>query len=158
LIRQSEWARRPARDIPDSQSLLAKPSCVREIFANARARGERKLTESEALAVIEAYGIPAARSHVAHNATEASEIAEEVGWPVAMKIVSPQVVHKTDVGGVRLNIQGAKEATVAYREIVEAVHAGMPEAEISGVLVQHQVEPGRELICGITRQKGLARW
>jgi acetyl coenzyme A synthetase (ADP forming)-like protein len=154
LIRQSEWTRRPRRQIPDCQSLSANPNCVREIFANARARGERKLSESEALAVVESYGIPTARSHVANTAVEAAEMAEEVGFPVVMKIVSPQVVHKTDVGGVRLNVNTAKEASLAYREIVDAVYAAMPEAAISGVLVQHQIEPGRELICGITRQKG----
>ena len=134
--------------------MLVKPKCVSEIFANARARGERKLTESEALAVVEAYGIPVARSNLAHSASEAGEIAAEVGWPVAMKIVSPQVVHKSDVGGVRLSIESEREAGVAYADIVLSVHQAMPDAEISGVLVQRQVEKGRELICGITRQKG----
>jgi len=154
LIRQSEWARRPARSIPDSESLSVKPNRVREIFANVRARGELKLSESEALCVIDAYGISTAQSHVAHSATEAAEIGEETGWPVALKIVSPNVIHKSDVGGVRLNIANAAEASMAYADIVQSVQAAVPGAEISGVLVQRQVEPGRELICGITRQRG----
>ncbi len=154
LIRQSEWNRRPAREIPDSQSLLVKSNCVREIFAGVRSRGERKLTESEALAVVEAYGIPIARSHLAHSAPEAGEIAEEIGWPVAMKIVSPQVIHKSDVGGVRLKIENSRDAADAYGEIVKSVRTSVPGAQISGVLVQRQVELGREIICGITRQKG----
>ncbi len=154
LIRQSEWARRPVRSIPDAESLSVKSNRVREVFAGVRARRERKLNESEALCVLDAYGIPTAQSHVAHDATEAGEIAEEVGWPVVMKIVSPNVIHKTDVGGVRLNVATAKQASIAYGEIVRSVQAAVPDAEISGVLVQRQVEAGRELICGITRQRG----
>ncbi len=154
VIRQSEWTRRPARKIPDAQSLSVKPNCVSEIFAKVRARGERKLTESEALAVVASYGIPAARSRIVFSAAEAAEMAEDVGFPVVMKIVSPQVIHKSDVGGVRLNVENGREASIAYNDILHSVKAAVPDAEISGVLVQRQVESGRELICGITRQKG----
>ena len=154
LIRQSEWARRPARSIPESIALAVRSNCVREIFANVRARGERKLSESEALAVAEAYGIPTARAGVARSAEEAADMAKQFGLPVALKIVSPQVVHKTDVGGVRLNVGSAREVESAYCEIIRAVRKASPDAEISGVLVQQQLPAGRELICGLTRQPG----
>lgn len=154
LLRQSEWARRPARSIPSSDDLSVDTNAVREIFAAVRARGDRKLSECEALLVAEVYGIPTVRGHLARSADRAAEIAERIGWPVVLKIVSPQVMHKSDVGGVRLNVQNANDARLAYIEILKSVLAVSPDAEISGVLVQRQVHAGRELICGITRQPG----
>lgn len=154
LIRQSEWSRRPARAIPDASALSVNRNGVREILASVRARGERKLSETEALAVVEAYGIPTVRARLARSAAEAVTIAEEVGWPVVLKIVSPQIVHKTDAGGVRLHLNTASDVRTAYDEILESARGAVPDAEIAGVLVQRQLAPDRELIAGITRQPG----
>jgi acyl-CoA synthetase (NDP forming) len=154
LIRQSDWARRPSLAIPGSDELMTSPDCVRQIIAKARSRGERKLDESEALHVLRAYGIPTVAEKLATSADEAAAFAREMGWPVVLKIVSPQVIHKSDVGGVRLSLGSEVEVIDAYRDIVESVRRAMPHATISGVLVQKQVVPGRELIAGITRQPG----
>ena len=154
LLRQSEWSRRPAHSIPTAEGLSVNVDAVRDIIADARARRERKLSEDEALMVVEAYGIPTLRGHIATSAEEAAAIAERMGWPVVLKIVSPDVIHKSDVGGVRLNVRNANDAVRAYTEILNSVLAASPDARTSGVLVQRQLPAGRELICGITRQPG----
>ena len=118
LVRQSEWSRRAPRAIPSALELRADQSCVRKIIAVTRARTELKLSESDALAVAEAYGIKTARARLAKNAAEAAEVAVEIGWPVALKIVSPQIIHKTDVGGVQLDLESAGEVRVAYDAII----------------------------------------
>jgi acetyl coenzyme A synthetase (ADP forming)-like protein len=153
LVKRSEWLRRPLRTIPDGRDLLVTAEKVADIITAVRARGERKLGEGEALAVLDAYGIPTVRGQLAANA-DAVLISAKFGWPVALKIVSPQIIHKTDVGGVRLHLNSASEVRVAYHEIVESARRAVPEAHIEGVLVQHQIDSGRELIAGITRQTG----
>lgn len=154
LVRQSEWSRRTPRAVPDALDLLVDRDTVRGIIAGARSRSELKLSESEALGVLEAYGITTVHAWLAKSAEESAEIAERIGWPVVLKIVSPQIIHKTDVGGVRLNLGSTHEVRIAYGEIIESAKAAVPEAVISGVLVQKQLTPGRELIIGITRQPG----
>jgi len=154
LVRQSEWKNRPIREIPEAEDLLVSKDCVREIIERAKRRGEKKLREGEALYVLKAYGIPTVSDKLATNAAEAALFAEEIGFPVALKIVSPQIIHKSDVGGVRLNLTNEIDVSVAYREMMGAVRRAVPGATISGVLVQKQVKPERELIAGISRQSG----
>lgn len=154
LIRQSEWARRPTLDTPTSVELSASKVAVGALIDRVRARGERKLNESEALYVLKAYGIPTTSEKMATSAVEAALFAEEIGWPVVLKVVSPQIIHKSDVGGVRMNLTNEINVTAAYRAIVAAARRADPSATISGVLVQKQIPAGRELIAGITRQPG----
>jgi acetyl coenzyme A synthetase (ADP forming)-like protein len=154
LVKRSEWLSRPARAVPDGAALSVNRDTVRHIITNVLAREERKLSEVEALAVLDAYGIPTVRGELATSTAEAVAIAEEIGWPVVLKIVSPQIVHKTDVGGVRLHLSNATEVRVAYDEIIESARRVAPDAHIDGVLVQRQIAPGRELIAGLTRQPG----
>jgi acetyl coenzyme A synthetase (ADP forming)-like protein len=154
LVKRSEWLRRPARNIPDGRALSVNTEKVADIIAAVRARNERKLGEGEALAVLDAYGIPTVRGQLAATAAEAVLVSSRFGWPVALKIVSPQIIHKTDVGGVRLHLNSASEVRVAFHEIVESARRAMPDAHIEGVLVQRQIDSGRELIAGITRQTG----
>lgn len=117
------------------------------IVAKAVAEGRSKLREDEALALLKAYGIPTPDYAVARDEEEAVRAAEQIGYPVAAKIVSPQIVHKTDVGGVILGItdpQGVREAYRRLREVVKKV----PYAELEGVLIQKMVPKGVELIVG----------
>ncbi|HEX5972149.1 MAG TPA: acetate--CoA ligase family protein [Gemmatimonadaceae bacterium] len=125
-----------------------------EVIACARREHRLKLTEQEALAVVEAYGVSTIRSAVATSPDEAVRLAESIGYPVVLKVVSPLVVHKSDVGGVRLNVGDAATVRAAYASILERVHASVPDARIEGILVQRQSAPGRELIVGITRSAG----
>ena len=154
LVRHGERATRPLRDVPSAAALGVDATRVRAIVDAARARGERKLPEVDALAVVEAYGVPTVGARVARSAEEAAELADALGGPVVLKVVSPQVIHKTDVGGVRLGVVGGAAARGAFEGVVASVRGALPGAQVEGVLVQRQVAAGRELIAGITRQPG----
>lgn len=118
-----------------------------------RALGERRsrLNELEALSLLDAYGVPTVSARLAATRDAAAAAACELGFPIAMKIVSPDVFHKSDVGGVSLGINGGRSAAMAYDRIVTDVQRNAPGARIAGVLVQHQVDHGLELIVGFKR-------
>ena len=109
------------------------------------------LTEPESLAVLNAFRIPTVRNAVAHSANEALIIAESIGFPVAMKVLSADISHKSDAGGVRLNINSAQETRGSYRQLIDQVMLKVPDAKISGVTVEkmYRSSNGRELMIGI---------
>ena len=148
LRRHREWRARP--DVPPRE-LAVDRARVAAIAARARAAGRAKLSEIEALDVLAACGIPAAPARLARDAEDAARIAAELGFPVVLKIVSPQVIHKTDVGGVRPNVDSVTETKVACVEMLDAVRQHAPQASVDGILVQRMVQGGRETITGITR-------
>ncbi len=122
-----------------------------EIIAKARSEGRKKLLEHEVYAVCAHFGLPVPRHGLAQNEDEAAEIAEKIGYPVVLKVVSPDITHKSDVGGVVLDINSAKDAKEAYRKIMENVRKRAPSARIVGILVQEMVPWGLEVIVGATR-------
>jgi acetate---CoA ligase (ADP-forming) len=101
--------------------------------------------------VLEAYGIPVAGYRTARSAEEAVEAAESIGFPVVMKVVSPRIVHKSDVGGVIVGVRDADAAREAFRALTEDVpaRAGVDAGEVEGVLVQKMVGGGKETIVGM---------
>jgi acetate---CoA ligase (ADP-forming) len=107
------------------------------------------LTEWRSKHLLKAYGIPVTREIIAANPTEAIEAAAEIGYPVALKIMSPELLHKTDVGGVALNITGPEEVEGAFLKVVEQSRIYKPDALIEGVLVQEMLKPGLEVIVGV---------
>jgi acetyltransferase len=111
------------------------------------------LTEVESMAVLNAFHIPTVRNAVAHSANEALVIAESMGFPVALKVLSTDISHKSDAGGVRLNINSAQEVRGAYRQLIDEVTRKVPDAKISGVTVEqmYRNSNGRELMVGIIR-------
>jgi acyl-CoA synthetase (NDP forming) len=121
---------------------------VIEIITRARKEGRKALLESEAKTVCKKYGIPVTQFKLVTNETDALKFADEIGFPVVLKIVSPDIVHKSDVGGVIINLKGAKEVRDAYRKIVENVKKNVPKAKIEGILVQEMAPPGTEVIVG----------
>ncbi len=121
---------------------------VKEIIENARKEGRNFLLEPEAKEIFRAYGLPVPAGKVATNEEEAVEIAKEIGFPVVMKIVSPQIIHKTEAGGVKVNIETEDEVRSAFREIVENARKYDPNAEIKGVYVQNMAPWGTEVIIG----------
>ena len=121
------------------------------IIARALGEGRSRLNELEALNLLEAYGIPAVSARLASTRDAAAAAACELGFPVAMKIVSPDVFHKSDVGGVSLGVSGGRSAAMAYDRIVTDVQRNAPGARIAGVLVEHQVDHGLEMIVGFRR-------
>ncbi len=111
------------------------------------------LTEPESLAVLTAFGIPTVRNTVVRTANEALVAAESIGYPIAMKVLSSDISHKSDAGGVRLNIASAQEVRGAYKQLLDQVALKVPDAEIEGVTVEkmYRSSNGRELMIGIIR-------
>jgi acyl-CoA synthetase (NDP forming) len=123
-------------------------SAVRKILDEARAAGRAALTAPEARALCEAYGIAVPREEVAHNAAEAAALGERMGFPVVMKIISPQILHKTEAGGVVVGVTSAEQASQAFDTIVGNARRYDGKAEILGVQVQQMLAGGQEVIIG----------
>ncbi|GAA0445456.1 acetate--CoA ligase family protein [Streptomyces olivaceiscleroticus] len=121
---------------------------VREVLDAARAAGRTALTAPEGKRITDAYTIPTPAEGLATTADEAVALADRIGFPVAMKIVSPQILHKTDAGGVRVGVASAEEARTAFTEIVTSAKAYDPQAGITGVQVQQMVPAGQEVLVG----------
>ncbi|MGC9454331.1 MAG: acetate--CoA ligase alpha subunit [Phycisphaerae bacterium] len=113
--------------------------------------GIREIGESEAKAVLEAYGFVTPKGAIATTAEQAANVAGQLGYPVVMKIWSPDITHKTDVGGVRIGLESAQEVRDAFDLMMYRVPQKAPDADILGVLVQEQVTSGKEVILGMHR-------
>ena len=123
-------------------------SAVRKTLDQAKAAGRTALTAPEARGVCEAYGIATAQEGVARNAEEAARLAAEIGFPVVMKIVSPQILHKTEAGAVLVGVKSAEQVAQGYATIVGNARKYDPKAEILGVQVQQMLAGGQEVIIG----------
>ena len=108
------------------------------------------LTEHETKKLLAGYGIPITEGSIATSADEATEIAQNIGYPVAMKISSPDISHKSDVGGVVLDV-GQENIRTKYNELVSRIKESMPESRIEGVLVQQMAPQGHEVIIGLKK-------
>jgi len=124
---------------------------IADVIDKAKSQGRTVLTEVESKQVLEEAGIPTVRARLARTAGEASQAAAKIGFPVVLKIVSPNVIHKSDVGGVKLGLRSAQEVESAFEEIVAAVKARQPQARIEGVAVQPMARPGIEVIVGMSK-------
>jgi len=126
-------------------------STALSIIRKALQENRRVLLESEAKDLVKSYGIPVAPTKLARNEEEAVEIANSMGYPVVLKIASPDITHKSDVGGVVMNIRSDEEVREAFRTIIINVRRYAPNASIYGVVVQKMVPKGREVIIGTTK-------
>ena len=122
-----------------------------EILDKARKEKRTLLTEIESKELLKSAKIPVVEAKLAASKTGAMEIARKTGFPVAMKIVSPDVVHKSDSGGVKLGVANATQAGKAYSEILSNVKKHYPKAKILGVSVQKMARSGVEVIIGMTK-------
>ena len=113
------------------------------------AAGDDRLTERAAKEILAAYGLTVTRERLAQSATEAVAIAREIGGPVALKIESPDIPHKTEAGAIRLGIEGEAAIRRAYDEVSAAAQRFNPAARVNGVLVQEMAPPGVEVMLGI---------
>jgi len=120
------------------------------IIDRARTEGRKILTEVESKQLLEEAGVPTAHARLAASRDAAVEAAREIGLPVVLKIVSPQITHKTDVGGVKLNLKSPEEVAAAFDEIMAAARRAAPDATIEGVSVQQMAPPGTEIIVGVS--------
>ena len=123
-------------------------SAIRRILDQARAAGREALTAPEARGICEAYGINIPREGVATTGEEAVKLASSIGFPVVMKIVSPQILHKTEAGGVLVGVKSADDVAKGFQVILENARRYSAEAVIQGVQIQQMLTGGHEVIIG----------
>ncbi len=133
----------------------AQPRIAVEAAASAASGVRTSLTEFESKAVLARFGLPVTQELLARTADEAAQLSAQIGYPVALKIQSPDVPHKSDAGGVVLNVRSAGEAQEAFGRIIASVAKAHPHAAVDGVLVQEMVPPGVEMILGMNRDEQL---
>ncbi|KKM10090.1 hypothetical protein SY88_15735 [Clostridiales bacterium PH28_bin88] len=146
LVKYGQFLRKmEGRDetaVTSSYAPVMDPGWLREVPARA-------LTERESKKVLQAYGIPVTREGLATTATEAGDLAEEIGFPVCVKVESPQIMHKTEARAIRLNLSSREEVEEAFQEVVANARSYNPAAEIKGAVVQEMVGQGTEVIVGV---------
>jgi len=121
------------------------------IFNQVKKEGRAILTEFESKRILKQAGISVVETKLAKTQKEAVSISQKIGFPVALKIASPDVVHKTDSGGVKLSINSVAEVKKAYDEILKKVKRQYPHAVVHGVSVQKMIRPGTEVIVGTSK-------
>jgi acyl-CoA synthetase (NDP forming) len=121
------------------------------IFGRFRKEGRSILTEFESKRILKQAGIPIVETKLAKTQKEAVSSSQKMGFPVALKIISPDVIHKSDSGGVKLSLNNVTEVKKAYDEILKKVKKQSPNAIIHGVSVQKMVRPGTEVIIGTSK-------
>ncbi len=124
---------------------------ARQLMDKVHANGRSYIPEVETIEVLETYGLPVPRGKLASTAEEAVKVAEEIGYPVVLKVVSDDIIHKSEVKGVELNLGSAKEVREGWDRIHKHVKHAMPEASISGLYVIRMIHGSEEIILGIKR-------
>lgn len=148
LAEYAKWRERPRRIIRRFPVNTTKVDRV--LHLNAK-RGGTNVGEQDSKAILAAYGFMVPRDRLARTADEAVVAASELGYPVVMKIVSPEIVHKSDLGGVKVGLSGPTQVRDAYELMMMRVKERAPDARLQGVLVQEMVSEGWEIIVGMTR-------
>jgi 4-hydroxybutyryl-CoA synthetase (ADP-forming) len=124
---------------------------VREIFASVKKQGRNNLLEEEGYGVLRAYGFPTPKSILGATEDECVRAAKDIGYPVVMKIASPDIIHKSDAGGVKVGVKNDDELRAAFRSIMENAKKYKADAKIKGVLVQEMVKSAKETILGASQ-------
>ena len=146
LNQQRKWMERPEGKIPTFDVDYKR---AQEIIAKSVNEGRAQLTTRESIDVLDAYGIRVCKSGFAKSEDEAVSIADSIGYPVVMKMTSKTTSHKTDVGGVRVNIQSAEQLRAEYQDLIaKLTEKGLLEG-LEGVIIQEMVKGNREMVCGI---------
>ncbi|HCN20185.1 MAG: acyl-CoA synthetase [Planctomycetes bacterium RIFCSPHIGHO2_02_FULL_50_42] len=147
MYRQRQWTEK-VREEPEV--FKGDRGAVSAVFSRARERGHLTLAEGDAREVVAAYGFRLPKSVLAAARSSAVEAAEEIGYPVVLKVASPDILHKSDIRGVRLGLEGPDEVGRAFESVVEGVRRRVPGVHIDGVFVQEMVQGGREVILGVS--------
>jgi acetyl coenzyme A synthetase (ADP forming)-like protein len=148
MLRYRRTQEQPERQY---QHFEADTDSVRRIFATVIGQHRHDLIENEAREVLRAYGFRLPESRIARTTKEAVKTASEIGYPVVMKIASPDVLHKSDMGGVRVRLENDAMVEDAFFDITTSIQLRQPHARILGVMVQEMIPQGKEVILGITR-------
>lgn len=149
LNRHAEWAATPT--VPQAALSDVDRDAARRIVNCARSSGRTQLTQVESLDLLGAYGIEVVPGRVAASVDAAAHVAAEIGYPVVLKIVSSNVVHKTEIGAVRVGIAGEQHLRDEYADMMSRVRHAAPAARIDGVLVQAMARGSCETIAGVAR-------
>jgi len=151
MLRFADWIKTPEGNIAKFDVDKAKAS---KVFDKVKEEGRTNLLEEEGLEILNAYGFPLPKSILAKTEDEAVEAANKIGYPAVMKIASPQIVHKSDAGGVKVNLSSDKEFRDAFKVIVDNAKKYDSKAEIKGVLIVEMVKGGKEMIIGSKLEPG----
>ncbi len=133
---------------PVEENHNADKESARKIIADVRANGRTALTEIESKKIFKAYGLPTVQTELATSEEEAVRMAEEIGYPVVLKIVSPDILHKSDAGGVKVNIQDEAGVRETYNTILENAKKYKADADIHGIVIQEMAPWATETIVG----------
>ncbi len=147
MLRQAGWQQK-AQQQPTSPAGIDRGAAQRIL---AQARGQSTLGEALTRPLLSAYGVPVVAGEAAQDAEQAVAIAERIGYPVVMKIVSPDILHKSDFGGICLNLNDSGAVAAAYTEMMTSLAARLPQAALQGVLVERMAARGQEVIVGMRR-------
>lgn len=147
MMEHTDWKSRRSFPIEDFNVDKGR---VKKIFYQCQSEGRLELGEMEAREILEAYDIRMPKAELACDIDEAKEIAGRIGYPLVLKIVSPNILHKTDVGGVKIGIDNEKELEENYNQILFSVSKYMPDANIRGILVQEFIKDKKETIIGMS--------
>jgi acetyltransferase len=148
MWRRRHWLNTPELNV---EPLAVDRDRVRQILDQLRRESRATAGDTEARDILATYGVPLPKSALARNVDEAVAAAEAIGYPVVMKIASPDILHKTDIGGVKLNLASASDVRDAFDLIVYRATRHMPDATIWGCQVQQMVKGGKEVIIGMNR-------
>lgn len=148
MLRHRRWRQQPPIEL---KSFEVDRDQARRVFQRVRAEGRIALGSLEGREILEAYGIPTPKTFLARDPDEAVRFAGEIGLPVAVKIASPDILHKTDVGGVKLNVMSLADVRNAFDLMAYRTNRYVPGVEVWGCLVQEMVMGGKELIVGMNR-------
>ncbi|MEZ4549516.1 MAG: acetate--CoA ligase family protein [Desulfobacterales bacterium] len=151
LYEATRWL---GRQILPEYDLVFNEKRATEIVDETLAAGKTVLGEEDGQELLACYGFDIPAMKIAETPAQAVAIAEEIGLPVVMKIVSPQILHKSDAGGVKVGLKTPDVVESAFTEIMNACRQYKPDADIKGVLVQKMVPPGQEVILGVTKYAG----
>lgn len=147
MMEHTDWKSRKSFPIEDFNVDKGR---VKKIFYQCKNEGRLELGEMEAREILEAYDIRMPKAELACDIDEAKEIAGRIGYPLVLKIVSPNILHKTDVGGVKIGIDNEKELEENYNQILFSASKYMPDANIRGILVQEFIKDKKETIIGMS--------
>lgn len=145
MNRFGDWLERP-KDRP--KHFPVDQEKVKTVFYNVRKAGRINLLEEEGYEVLAAYGFPTPKNILVTSEEQCIRAANEIGYPVVLKIASPDIIHKSDAGGVKVGLNNNDEVQRAFRSIIENARKYRTDAKIQGILVQEMVQSGKEIILG----------
>ncbi len=124
---------------------------ARQLIDRVKSEGRKVLTETEAKELLKQAGVDVVETKLAASKEEAVSLSKQLGFPVVLKIASPDVIHKSDSGGVKLDLKIARQVEKAYDDILKSIKKQFPAANIQGVSVQKMARPGVEVIVGVSK-------